>query len=981
MNEELEKNFLEEIKPLIDNYERYVGQEMPYSSMIEVNKYKQYTNDEEGKILQSIDEEIEKLVASKMAELTQAREKKIQEKQEEIYSKTQEFVDKSKEEVNKEIEEKNKQIQEKEEELKEYSKKILNIKDKIKKLQDGKVTFKDVDDKVYKAISEAETEKAEELKAESRAYSKMLNDYNGMKDELGQLEEKRDTFNKTYGEIDFTGENVIDDISKIIEKQRKKDLANEQKDNEQTIHNPRMSKTSDDIRVASLEELERRTQSEEDEIKQDEEQKVKPVFPRIHVDEADEEKRKQEEEQMWEEYNKEQEEKKEQAKKEIGEKLEEHEQKLAKAREKHDKSEAKFYENLEKDKQEFKEEQEKKEEEEEKEIREKKEKFFNKKEKGYEDLLKEDLPYQALKERLINTYTLPQLGKAIGKKSLVEIYELYVKQVNKDLENTEIIEEGLTEEEMNEKLEEKLANEELKTTLSVRLEILKERQKEIKDRQEQERKAREQYNKREEQATKFFENIEKKYGIDLLPTVYLKDKTELISKYANGENTELLNNFKFLEYCEEQFKILEGIMNEQTVEQEEIDDYNDLQDQIQYIRAKALELGEIPPHIQEIKEKLVNLCKKEAEGYEDLLPSLYYDEKSEMIKESMDYYMGNPDEAKTFFERYKEIYEKKNIEKALTECRKIEKEFEKFGSYVKENKEIATDEEIYELRNAIQQIEKRKYIKENAYKETKIVVEPYNDRIMIYLKGEVEPRERENLAQLMEDGKNLYKSSSKNDGRNLKGSSKGIKKGNFAIIAALSKLGIEKKDDYIEGYSWMFDKNPSAVSKIDSIVYDFTNEDGKIQSKSMIKAMEKCAKDAEKYGVAESIGRKKGIIEKGTNGLKSFFGKGTEKVLALGEGIKNFHPIGNAIENRRAKKYSKDREVDISKTTSTYNEWRAKMDTSYEVWREKMGEGAPTLEDQAENARIFRDSSKQESKTAKFEHEKQGDYDIYSFYE
>ena len=135
MNEELEKKFLEEMKPLIDDYERYVDEEMPYSSVIEVNKYKQYANDEEGKILQSLDEELEKLVASKMAELTQAREKKTQQKREEIYTKTQEFVDATRGKIDEHIKEKNEQMQKKQEEAKTYTKEIVDIKRKLATIQ------------------------------------------------------------------------------------------------------------------------------------------------------------------------------------------------------------------------------------------------------------------------------------------------------------------------------------------------------------------------------------------------------------------------------------------------------------------------------------------------------------------------------------------------------------------------------------------------------------------------------------------------------------------------------------------------------------------------------------------------------------------------------------------------------------------------------------------------------------------------------
>lgn len=295
----------------------------------------------------------------------------------------------------------------------------------------------------------------------------------------------------------------------------------------------------------------------------------------------------------------------------------------------------------------------------------------------------------------------------------------------------------------------------------------------------------------------------------------------------------------------------------------------------------------------------------------------------------------------------------------------MDNEITRYGSYTKENGEVATDEEIYELRNAIQQIEKRKYIKENAYKETKIVVEPYNDRIMVYLEGEVEPREYSKLEQRMEDGRNSYKNN-----HIEKGWIEGVEKGNFAIVSVLQQLKVDTGKDLLEGYTYMFAKNPDVASKINSVVYDFSNKAGKIQSQKMIKEMKKYAKDAEKYGVAESIERKKGIREKAINGITGLFGKGKEKVLALGEGITSFHPIENAIEKRRAKKYSKDRDVDIAKATSTYNEWRAKM-----------GEEAPTLEEQAENAQIFKDRSEEEKKIGYMEHEKQGDYDIYNFYE
>ena len=304
MNEELEKKFLlEEIKPLIDNYERYANQEIPYNSMIEENRDKQYANDEEGKILRSIDEELEKVIIARRSELIKAREKNIEKKRQEIYTKIQEFVDESKKEVNKEMEERNTQIQEKEEELKKYRKKILDIRNTIKKLQYVQKELKDLDG-VYKEANEAEGQKAKELRKESEECSKILKDYNGMKEELGQLEEKRDNFAKIYGGIDFTSEKGIEDISKIVRQQQEKNLSKELKDDKSksTITNPRVTGTSSDIKVRSIEELEKRRKDKEDEEEineneneqedeeeingnenEQEDEEEKTVFPRIYV--------------------------------------------------------------------------------------------------------------------------------------------------------------------------------------------------------------------------------------------------------------------------------------------------------------------------------------------------------------------------------------------------------------------------------------------------------------------------------------------------------------------------------------------------------------------------------------------------------------------------------------------------------------------------------------------------------------------------
>lgn len=980
MNEELE--FLEEIKPLIDTYVRDNNQEL---NDLGIERRRAIIN-----------------------EIMPIREQRLQNLKQEIYDKTKAFIENDRsEEKDKIIKEKQRQLDEAREKLKPkyvYAKKVVQIRNMAKTISD--VAYRSTDNMFKIAL--------DELREANDVYKELQEEYNRTK-ELEAIE----LLDERYRNIDFESEKAIEDIIRIVNS-RIEEL--EQEYSKPIRNNNKTYETLDNTKVISIEELEQRRKvgkeqptreaeeeqeneekqenseldnngnTQEEEEKQEDQEKT-TVFPRINPDEVEvekpkkvltradleseegqEEKRKLEEEQMWEEYKKEQEEQRQQDEKEEKDILEQEEEK----RKKEEDKEAKRIEEIDEQRNNNKEEQEKKQEKEKK-IREKKEEFFNKKEEGYEDLLKDDVSYQALKERLINTYALPQLGKALNKKSLVEIYELYVKQVIKDLENAEIIEEGLTEEELNAKIEEKLENEELKTTLSVRLEMLKGREKEIKEREEQIKREQEQYNQREEQATKFFENIEKKYGIDILPRIYFKDKTDLIYKYAKGENTELLSNFKLLEYCEEQLEILEINRDEPTVEAEEIDDYNDLQDKIRDIRAKAIDLGEISPYMQEIKEKLENFYAKSEEGYKDLLPDLYYDYKKYSIKYSMLEYMNDLDSANYYLENYEEIYGSANIEYVLEDYKEIEEMLEKYGAYVKQNGELATDEEIYELRNAIQQIEKRKYIKENAYKETKIVVEPYNDRIMVYLEGEVKPREFNKLEQRMKDGQNSYK-----NGHIEKGLVKGVEKGNFAIVSVLQQLKVETGKDFLEGYTHMFAKTPEVASKINSVVYDFSNEAGKIQSQKMIKEMKKYAKDAEKYGVAESIGRKEGIAEKVKDGIGSFFGKGKEKVLALGEGIKGFHPIGNAIENRKSKKYSKDKEVDGAKATSTYNEWEDNQNKAYNDLIARIRQNVPTEEEQAEyieklkNEQVFKDrrDSQKESET-EYNRKEDEFYDMY----
>lgn len=717
MNGELEKSFLEEIKILIEDYETYTSQTLPDYSSIIINTDREYSNDEEGKILQDLDEQLAKLVNTRIDALKQVRQEKTQEKQEAIYSKVKEFLDTSKKEMTAQVGERESKLVKLVEDNEKSINRMKDINSRLDKLTAGSNLLKGVDEKVYNAINEAEVKNINERKKESKLQNDIKRLSEKFNNEIRQLKRTQTELEKTYGTIDFESEKGIETLRNIIKERQEKDLSNEPKSDEQIINTPRIHEAADDIKVASIDELEKRRQGEESGMEQDEDQETEQTqtkFPRLSPDEVEveepekiltveEAKRKAEEEKMWEEYRK------------RDKKIEE--KRVAKEVEKYEKKEEQ--------------------------IRKDKEELFKSKEEGYQDLLESDSTYQALKGRLINRYSLDQLEKALEGKSLIDIYSLYVKQVNKNLDNNPTIKANLTEEELNGKIEKTLENEELKRKLSLRLEMLRERQ---------------------------------------------------IS-------------------------------------------------------------------VEEIKAQ------------------------------------------------------------------------------------------------------------QTPQEKTKIIIEPYKDTITVYLKGQKVPFVSNHILERIKDGKNFIKS-----GRMNKGLIKGTKKGDPAIISVLQEIEAISGYDFTEGYTWAFDENPNVASNIDSIVYDFTNEDSKKQRHKMIRRMQKYAMNAEEYGVAESIGRKKGIIEKGTKGIGRLFGKGTEKVLALGEGIKNFHPIGDAMENRRAKKYSKDREVDISKSSRTYNEWRAKMDKSYEDWKKMLRENSPTQEAQSNLAKIFMDKSAQETESEKAHQEKQDEF-------
>ena len=717
MNEELEKNFLKEINTLINEYELYANQEIPYSSGIKQDTV--YTSDEVGDILKSIDEEIEKIIASQMEGLKEAIEKEVQEKRKEIYSKAQEFINKSKEEIDKEIEEKNKQIKEKEEEIKEDKKALDKEQEEIDIIKKDISTYQKIDQQIYNIMNTKQKERMEKLKKLHIKHNKKHKECNNMKKELVQLEEKRDNFDKTYSEIDFTSKNGINDLKNIIK----------------------------------LDEMKEHFTKIEEEFKD--------ILPQMYLD--------------------------------------------------------------------------------------------------YKKGCIEDKKYDV---------ELPSDLKSWCEE-IIDIYEM------KEKTNPHSDEERKAYEELKEKLE-----------------LIKER--ENTKGQQQPANPQPQTGKGQQQPA----NPQPQTGNGQQQPANPQPQTGKGQQQPANSQPQTGNGQQ-----------------------------QPANSQPQTGNGQQQPSNQSLAYMKEIEEKLNEMYEEAEKGYKDLLPKVYDDVKEKTIKDTIKYCLNKSNRDK-FLKNYEE-YKAAGIENVLDICREIAND-----KYTKLNGEVATDEEKKEIQRAIETIEKRKGEIEKAtnphpkegngnpepYKETKIVEELYNDRIMIYIKGRTEPIEYPNLAQLMEDGETLYKSS-----RYIDGLTKGITN-DYAILAVLSKIKDEKNLDYIKGYSYMFSKNSKVDSPIDKIVYDCSQKGDKIPNKDIIKKVEKSAKRAEKNGVAESIERKKGIIENG----KGLFEKGITKVLALGEGIGNFHPIEDAIKNKKAKKYSKDFEVDGSKATGTYNKWLDEQNKAYE---------------------------------------------------
>lgn len=204
--EELEKIFLEEVKPLIGEYlkekelpEIYSWRDTRGENVVED---KEYSNDIEGELLQEIDETRDpskrRELVSRLSELRQIEKQQI-EKQ--IRNKVEIFIENYKSRITNEIENRKHEYNAFEEKRKQY------VKERYKYMKIKKEF--DESSKIYKIANEEEKDIVKEIKNAFEEREQLAK-------EIGEHENKFREFNEIYGDMDFSTSAYIGMLGIII---------------------------------------------------------------------------------------------------------------------------------------------------------------------------------------------------------------------------------------------------------------------------------------------------------------------------------------------------------------------------------------------------------------------------------------------------------------------------------------------------------------------------------------------------------------------------------------------------------------------------------------------------------------------------------------------------------------------------------------------------------------------------------------------
>jgi hypothetical protein len=212
--EELESNYLEEMRGLVEEYQKngetpevfkWNDKRMP----VEETPKKEYEHSLEGELLQEIDETTDPKIRKDLIEqLTSLRQINKDSLKNKIQVGTQKFIKEYNAKANEELEDYKKQL----EEAEENRKKVVSERIRYKNL---KLSFQD-NEAIYKAANEEEMKSVEKIKVFAKAKE-------ALSDKIDALKSGMENINNYYGTMDFNDDSFIYNLDSAIGRKDVKD--------------------------------------------------------------------------------------------------------------------------------------------------------------------------------------------------------------------------------------------------------------------------------------------------------------------------------------------------------------------------------------------------------------------------------------------------------------------------------------------------------------------------------------------------------------------------------------------------------------------------------------------------------------------------------------------------------------------------------------------------------------------------------------
>jgi hypothetical protein len=288
--EELESNYLEEMRGLVEEYQK--NEETPEvfkwndkREPVEETTKKEYEHSLEGELLQEIDEtkdpKIRKDLIDQLTSLRQINKNSLKNK---IQVSTQKFVKEYNEKASAELEDYKNQL----EEVEENRKKVVSERIRYKNL---KLSFQD-NEAIYKAANEEEMKSVEKIKVFAKAKE-------DLSDKIENLQSGMDNVNNYYGTMDFNDDSFIYNLDSAIGRKDVKDTV--RVENEELVTPDRViDNFGDVIDFTKEQEKEEKTKNKK-EVKDEQVEEPKESDKKSNEENKKEQQQEDYEEQKFEE--------------------------------------------------------------------------------------------------------------------------------------------------------------------------------------------------------------------------------------------------------------------------------------------------------------------------------------------------------------------------------------------------------------------------------------------------------------------------------------------------------------------------------------------------------------------------------------------------------------------------------------------------------------------------------------------------------